>query len=303
MNKSAYLAALLYAFIIGFSFFFIKLALTAAEPVDILAHRFTAAFLAALFPVICGWVKIRLSLKDVLVILPLALFYPVMFFAFQVFGLVYTSSSEAGIIQAAIPIITMILASYVLKERFTKRQFFFTVLSAAGVAAIFFMKSAGAGGADVRGTALILLSALSSAAYSVLARKMTRSFSSLELTYVTTGAGFLFFNGMAGVTHLSSGTISGFFAPYTDPVFLLSILYLGILSSFATSFLSNYALSKIEAAKISMFNHLATLVTILAGILWLGESLEWFHLLGSVMIITGIVGATVIQSKKKYANT
>ncbi|MGN9863615.1 DMT family transporter [Bacillus swezeyi] len=303
MNKSAYLAALLYAFIIGFSFFFIKLALTTAGPVDILAHRFTIAFLAALFPLLFGWVNIRLRFKDVLVILPLALFYPVMFFAFQVFGLVYTSSSEAGIIQAAIPIFTMILASYVLKERFTKRQFFFTVLSAAGVACIFFMKNADAGGSDLRGAALILLSALSSAGYSVLARKMTRSFSSLEITYVTICAGFLFFNGIAGVEHLANGTLTGFFTPYTDPVFLLAILYLGVLSSLATSFLSNYALSKIEAAKISMFNHLATLVTILAGILWLEETLEWFHFIGSVMIITGIIGTTVIQSKKKYANS
>ncbi|MEC1260140.1 DMT family transporter [Bacillus swezeyi] len=303
MNKSAYLAALLYAFIIGFSFFFIKLALTTAGPVDILAHRFTIAFLAALFPLLFGWVNIRLRFKDVLVILPLALFYPVMFFAFQVFGLVYTSSSEAGIIQAAIPIFTMILASYVLKERFTKRQFFFTVLSAAGVACIFFMKNADAGGSDLRGAALILLSALSSAGYNVLARKMTRTFSSLEITYVTICAGFLFFNGIAGVEHMANGTLAGFFTPYTDPVFLLAILYLGVLSSLATSFLSNYALSKIEAAKISMFNHLATLVTILAGILWLGETLEWFHFLGSVMIITGIIGATAIQSKKKYANS
>ncbi len=54
------------------------------------------------------------------------------------------------------------------------------------------MKSAGTGSSDLRGAALILLSALSSAGYSVLARKMTRTFNSLELTYVTTGAGFLF---------------------------------------------------------------------------------------------------------------
>ncbi len=105
-------------------FFFVKLALTAANPVDILAHRFTVAFLAALFPLLLGWVKIGISMKDALKVLPLALFYPVMFFAFQVFGLVYTSSSEAGIIQAAIPIFTMIFAAYFLNERFTKRQFF-----------------------------------------------------------------------------------------------------------------------------------------------------------------------------------
>lgn len=291
LHKTAYLAAVLYAFIIGFSFFFVKLALTAAGPLDILAHRFTIAFCAALVPLLCGWVKIAIRPKDVLFMLPLALFYPVMFFAFQAFGLVYTSSSEAGIIQASIPILTMMLASYVLKERFSKRQFFFTVLSAAGVACIFLMKSANIEAANLKGAALILLSALSSAGYSVLARKMTRTFGSLELTYVITAAGFLFFNGIAVFGHAADGTLTGFFAPYAHPVFVLAIVYLGVLSSFATSFLSNYALSKIEAAKMSMFNHLATLVTILAGIAFLGETLEWFHLIGSIMIIAGIAGA------------
>ena len=98
---------------------------------------------------------------------------------------------------------------------------------------------------------------------------------------------------------MSDGTLSGFFAPFTDPVFVLSVLYLGVLSSFATSFLSNYALSKIEAAKISMFNHLATLVTILAGIIWLGESLEWFHFAGTGMIIAGIIGATMVRRENR----
>ncbi|TWJ82317.1 hypothetical protein CHCC20488_0172 [Bacillus paralicheniformis] len=133
----------------------------------------------------------------------------------------------------------------------------------------------------------------------MLARKMTRTFNSLELTYVTTGAGFLFFNGIAGISHMADGTLSGFFAPFTDPVFILSVLYLGVLSSFATSFLSNYALSKIEAAKISMFNHLATLVTILAGIIWLGESLEWFHFAGTGMIIAGLIGATMVRPESR----
>lgn len=292
MHKSAYVAALLYAFIIGFSFLFVKLALAAAGPLDLLAHRFTAAFCAALIPLLCGWVKIGIRAKDVLLILPLALFYPVMFFGFQAFGLVYTSSSEAGIIQASIPILTMLLASYFLKERFSRRQFFFTVLSAAGVAFIFLMKSAGVSSTNVKGAVLILLSAFSSAGYSVLARKMTKRFSSLELTYVITAAGFVFFNGIAAFGHMTDGTLNDFFAPFRHPAFVLAILYLGLLSSFATSFLSNYALSKIEAAKISLFNHLATLVTILAGVVLLQETLAWYHIAGSIVIIAGIIGAT-----------
>ncbi len=105
---AAYLAAILNALIIGFSFIFVKIALQSANPFDILAHRFTAAFICAMLPVLFGWIKLSVSWKNVLAILPLALLYPALFFSFQAFGLLYSSSPEAGIIQAAIPIFTML---------------------------------------------------------------------------------------------------------------------------------------------------------------------------------------------------
>lgn len=47
-NKKAYFAAILYAIIIGFSFFFTKISLMEASPLDTLAHRFTMALLIAI---------------------------------------------------------------------------------------------------------------------------------------------------------------------------------------------------------------------------------------------------------------
>jgi drug/metabolite transporter (DMT)-like permease len=108
-KTNAYCAAVLYALIIGLSFLFTKMALTVADPLNILAHRFTISFFTVLIPVLFGWIKLNISVRDVLSILPLSMFYPALFFAFQAFGLVYVSSSEAGIIQATIPVFTMIL--------------------------------------------------------------------------------------------------------------------------------------------------------------------------------------------------
>ncbi|HID0836330.1 TPA: EamA family transporter, partial [Clostridium botulinum] len=69
--------------------------------------------------------------------------------------------------------------------------------------------------------------------------------------------------------------------------------YLGILSSLVTSFLLNYSLSKIEASKMSVFNNLSTLITMMAGVVFLGEKLQYFHIIGSFMIILGIVGTNL----------
>ncbi|MGE7632695.1 DMT family transporter [Bacillus paramycoides] len=296
-TKKAYISALLYSFIIGFSFMFVKLALTITNPLDTLAHRFTVAFIAASIPVIFGFVKLNISFKNILALLPLAIFYPALFFAFQAFGLVYTSSSEAGIIQAAIPIFTMILASYFLKEYTNIWQKTSVLISVIGVIYIFIMNGIVAHKTSFIGVILILLSALSSACYNVLARKMTKKFKLMDLTYTMTALGFISFNSIAIVDHLNKGTITIYFKPFTNGTFLISILYLGLLSSLLTALLLNYSLSYIEAAKISVFSNLSTLITIIAGVVFLHEQIAYYHIIGTIMIIIGVIGTNFLGKK------
>ncbi|PEL18017.1 DMT family transporter [Bacillus wiedmannii] len=290
LTTKAYLSALLYSFIIGFSFMFVKLALTVTSPLDTLAHRFTVAFVAASIPIVFGFVKLNMSFKNILALLPLAIFYPALFFAFQAFGLVYTSSSEAGIIQAAIPIFTMMLASYFLKEYTNTWQKISVLISFIGVIYIFIMNGIGTHETSFIGIILILLSALSSAFYNVLARKMTKKFKLMDLTYTMTVIGFISFNSIAIASHINKGTIMVYFKPFTNGTFLISILYLGLLSSLLTALLLNYSLSYIEAAKISVFSNLSTLITIIAGVIFLHEQISYFHIIGTIMIILGIIG-------------
>ena len=296
-RNKAYFAAILYAFIIGFSFLFLKLTLTVATPIDTLAHRFSVSFIFASIPVIFKWVNLNINKKDVVNILPLATLYPAMFFSFQIFGLVYVSSSEAGIIQATIPVFTMILATIFLKEYCSNSQKLSLLLSVLGVIYIFFMK-----GIDLKnnifiGVLLILLSSLSSASYNVLARKMTKKYALMDLTYIMTFIGFVTFNTMSIINHIFKGTLNLYFKPFSSPLFVISILYLGVISSLITSLLSNYALSKIEASKMSVFNNLSTLISIVAGVLFLSEKLEYFHVIGAIMIILGIIGTNFLDRK------
>lgn len=297
LTTKAYLSALLYSFIIGFSFMFVKLALTVTSPLDTLAHRFTIAFIAASIPIVFGFVKLNMSFKNILPLLPLAIFYPALFFAFQAFGLVYTSSSEAGIIQAAIPIFTMMLASYFLKEYTNTWQKISVLISVIGVIYIFIMNGIRTHETSFIGVILILLSALSSAFYNVLARKMTKKFKLMDLTYTMTAIGFISFNLIAIASHISKGTITAYFKPFTNGTFLISILYLGLLSSLLTALLLNYSLSYIEAAKISVFSNLSTLITIIAGVIFLHEQISYFHIIGTIMIIFGVIGTNFLGKK------
>ncbi|MEW9096034.1 MAG: DMT family transporter [Clostridiaceae bacterium] len=294
-KKKAYVAAILYALITGFSFLFSKLTLNLANPLDTLAHRFTVSFIFAFIPVLLGWIKLDITKKDILRILPLSLFYPIMSFGFQIFGLVYISSSEAGIIQATIPIFTMIFSITFLKERPNILQKISILLSVAGVVYIFFMKAINLKSNIFIGIVLILLSSISSAGNNVLARKMSGEYKPICLTYTVTAIGFVFFNIMSVINHSLKGTLNLYFKPFTNPLFVVSIVYLGILSSLITSFLVNYALSKIEASKMSVFSNLSTLITMIAGVIFLGEKLQYFHIIGAIMIILGIIGTNFLD--------
>ncbi|MCM3640119.1 EamA family transporter [Priestia aryabhattai] len=71
------------------------------------------------------------------------------------------------------------------------------------------------------------------------------------------------------------------------------------MSSLGTSYLSNYALSKIAAAQMSVFSNVATLITIIAGVLFLNEVFHFYHLIGGIMIIIGVIRTNFAGKKSK----
>lgn len=296
----AYLAALLFAVIIGFSFMFIKVAIRFAGPLDILADRFSIAFLFALIPLLSGRIKLSIRPRDVLRILPIALFNPFLYFFTQALGLVTLSSSEAGIIQAALPVFTLFLAEIFLKEKTGRLQKAAMMLSVFGIMFIFIMQGAQFGRINLYGVIMLLISTLSYAAYNVLARTMTRKYRMADLTYLMILIGFITFTALAFAEHLIHGTVSGYFRPLANPLFLLSVSSLGILASYTTFFLSNFALSELEAAKMSVLTNLTTLIAIFAGILFLHEKLFYYHFIGAASVLLGVLGVNAAPSPAAF---
>ena len=292
-NSLVYVAATLYAMITGLSFLFTKIALGVGEPIDILAHRFTASFIAILIPVAFKWVKLNYSKERIKKIIPLALLYPMLFFGFQTFGLQYASSSEAGILLAAAPVFTLILATYFLKEKTSTLQKLSVILSVLGVIYILAMKGSTLDIKNIRGIVLLLLSALCFAGYSVMARNLTKEFTGTELSYMMITISFICFNLIAIGRHLVNGTIREYFIPIGNLNFVIAIIYLGVLSSLVTSLLTNYVLSKIEASKMSVFSNLGTVITIIAGVVFLNEEIFYYHIIGSILIVGGVIGTNM----------
>lgn len=298
-NKLIFLSAATYVIVTGLSFMFAKLALSAANPVDTLAHRFTAAFITVLILISTRLAKINLPWRKVKKILPLALFYPLLFFGFQTSGLLYATSAEGGIITAASPVLTLFLANLFLKERSSAGQSVSIAISVAGVIFVAVMKGSTLNIANILGIALLAMSAISLAGYNVLGRLVTQKFSAFELSAVMITISFICYNAIALTQHAFNGTLSAFAAPLRNPVFLLSILYLGILSSLLTSLTTNFMLSHIEAARVGVLANLATVISIVAGVVFLREPFHYYHLIGSALIVGGVFGANHLRKRNQ----
>lgn len=288
--RKAYLAALGFSLIVGFSFLASKIALRSASPADILSYRFFFAFFALLLVLLLRPSRLRLHKKDLLQILPLSLFYPLGFFSLQLLGLQKVSSAQAAIIQASIPFLTLVLATVFLQEKSSARQRFFMALSLSGVLLIALWTQRGKIAESPGGMVLLFLSAIASASNMVLIRKFSRRYSAFSLAALAIFSGFLVFGAASLGAHLYQGTLASYFSPLQDWPFLLSVIFLGIFSTLGTALLSNYALTRMEACRMSIFQHLSTVISILAGILFLGETLSPIQVLGAVLIVAGVMG-------------
>ena len=300
MNEKtkAYLAALSFSAIIGFSFLFTKIALSYTSPLTNLAHRYTIAALVIVVLHQTKLIKVSLSRKDILSILPMSLFYPLFFFIFQSFALQYISSSEAGILQALVPIFTLLLASAFLKEKTSLLQKFFLFLSVAGVVFIFLSKGANFGAeTSILGFLLMLGSVLANAINNILSKSKGGRYRAMDMTAVVIFVGFITFNMLSLISHYLDGNILAYVAPLGQLPYLLSILYLGILASIVTGSLSIYAIVRLGASTVSVFGNLGTVLTILAGALILHEPIYSYHVIVATLIIAGILGMNLMRKK------
>lgn len=304
-EAAAYLGLTLMTTIIGFSFIFVKIALRHAPPIDLLAHRFTAATAGLLvYYIFFRRQKPDISRKKIVPLLLLSIFYPVLLFSMQTIGLRYTTASEAGIISAAAPILTLILATIFLKEKSSLWQTLSIFFSVGGI--IYIMYNTGFGGGamgmeNLRGNIFILLSVVAMAIYFVLGRKTTQTTNAMDITFFMTVTACIVFNSIAAVSHIKAGTLSTYFVAFGNSEFLWAILYLGVLSSFLTSFLTNNALTIIPASQVSIFNNLSPIIAVFAGVIFLNEKLYLYHIVGGVMVVLGVIGVNVL--KKPQTNT
>jgi len=222
---------------------------------------------------------------------------PIIYFIFETYGIKNSSSSIAGVVIALIPITVAVCSAYFLKEKPTVLQWVFIFTSVVGVIFIIVMGSSSSGSVNLIGIICLLMAVLSATVFNLLSRKLSKVFTPLELTYFMMGLGAVTFTVISLVEHIMKGNLSEFFTPLTNSSFIIPLLYLGILSSIVAFLFINYSLSKLEASKSAILGNFSTIVSIIAGVVFLKEDFRFFHIIGSILILVGVWGTNYIGSK------
>lgn len=298
MNKLGHIAGLTFATIFGFSFLFSKIALNYVSPVGLIAYRFLIGFIG--FELLRRFkiVQIRFDKKYIKLWLAVAFFQPILYFLFETYGLSFTSSGEAGMMIALIPIIVSILGALILKEAPRKSQYFFIFLSVMGIIFIQVMKPSNTT-SGMLGFALLFLAVVSAGLYNIASRNASKQLKPYEVTYFMMLVGAIGFN-MIYLIQLALGEGVYFYLTNLGQIeLLLPLLYLGVIASIGGFFMMNLALSKLPAHVSSVYSNLSTIVAIIAGALILKEQLLWYHYIGSLMIIIGVYGTVHLNQGRQ----
>ncbi len=285
MNKNliTYLALIITMFFWGLSFIGTKIALSSFTPFVCIFLRFSLASLFFLIVFLRSGIP-RLNAEQQRKLVLTALFQPGLYFAFETIGLTYTTASSASIILALVPIAVLVLAHFILGEEINRYNLLGITLSILGIIVLVF------GGSGLKlsfegsllGDLLILGAVFSAAFYMVLARDLSKTLSSLQITgfqviYGTILFAPFFLYNLPQVKWAQVSTAS-----------IAAIIFLSLFCTIAAFLAYNFALSKIEASRASVFINGIPVVTAIGAWFILGEKLTLLQMAGGALVLLAV---------------
>jgi drug/metabolite transporter (DMT)-like permease len=268
----------------GTSFVATKTALDSFSPMAVIWLRMLVATLAFLpfLPFLARVPRPAYRRGDWRLLLIAGLCIPCLYYLFEGYAVHYTTSSQAGVISALVPLLVAAGAGLFLGERLSGRGAAAIVLSLGGVAVLSLSGTAQQSAPNPALGNVLELLAMTAAAGSMLSIKvLSERYNPWLLTGMQVVVGLVFF--------LPFGLLS---QPGTwfsaTPVAWACVAYLGVFVSLGAFGLYNSALTVMPANRASLAINLIPAVALLAGWAIRGEALTTLQL-GACVLIVGVV--------------
>ena len=216
--------------------------------------------------------------------------FGVTLFNFLIYTAMHTTTAiNAALVNSAIPVFIIMFARIFYKQRISLRQHIGIAVSLAGVATIILQGDF----ARIRtltfnrGDLLVLIAAMSWGLYSVAIKKYPQGLNPFVFLFSIACCGLVFLVPFYGM-EIAAGNLM-----VANPSTFLSIGYVGVLASVVAFSCWNSGLRKVGPHIGGQFIHLMPAFSTMLAVIFLGERLRSFHVLGIVLIFAGILCATL----------
>ncbi len=283
-SYAAPLAAVLSTVLWGGAYVAMKFALQSFHPMIMIFLLLVVSSLTFLIFLPSLRTRQKYARGDWRIFLVLVLCEPCLYFIFEGYALDNTSASQAGMLSATLPIFVGVFGYFLLKEKLSGVAWAGCVLAICGAVWL----SLGAVADEhapnpLLGNFLQVCGMVFAALYAICVRRLSRGYTPLFITAVQAWAGMIFF--------FPTLFLPGMGLPEGGASLLswLSIVYLGLGVSFGAYSLYGFSISRMPAARASMFMNLIPVFTLIFGMLILGERLTAEQCLASALVLGGVV--------------
>jgi drug/metabolite transporter (DMT)-like permease len=218
----------------------------------------------------------------------------------QAHGLTLTTAVRTGWLIGLTPIWSAVLAAVFLGEGFGPRKMFGLTIGLVGALLVITRGEFSAGVMalpSTRGDLLVLASTWTWAIYTILGRDTLKRLGSARATAAAMFAGwammipfFVASSGWHEYRGLSPGTLG-------------AVLFLGIGCSGLGYWFWYAALERIDASQVAAFLYIEPLVTLLAAVALLGETVAPSTILGGLLVLAGVLTVQAGPSRAAASST
>lgn len=213
-----------------------------------------------------------------------------------VVGLERTSPVDASIISSATPILVLLLASVILRERITHMKVLGIALGISGGLLLVYGKDRGAT-SDFTGNMLVLANYLMYAFYIVLSRRLSSRYTSVTIMK------WMFLFSSLALTPLcltSLPDVPVFHAATFSPTQAGALFYLMFGSTFLAFMLVTLSLKYLQPTTVSMYNYVQPTVACIIAISVAQDTFSLAKLLSAVLIFFGVYFVTIHRKSIKH---
>ena len=202
-------------------------------------------------------------------------------------GLNHTTPVDASIINSASPILVLVFAAWVLKDRISTTRLYGILLGLAGaLMLILFGNPLSLGGGHLSGNLFIVGNTACWGLYLVIAKPLMVKYNPLVMMK------WIFLFGFIAVIPFTARQATEIRFSSFDSYTWFALLYIIIGTTFLAYFFITYSLKRLSAAVVAYYTYLQPVLVAVMGIILFSETISLVKIVSAVLVFVGIYFVT-----------